>query len=661
MTTGNKQRISARAGFWLVMFFLLLLSFQPARSAAESTKEFDPHPLRPADTSSPRDTLRSFNTSITEAMQAWRAGEPRQVILVPGHRALETFDFSQLPGRGRLAKEIETVLFLKEILDRIELPPDDEIPGAEELADKDKALSRWTIPDTRITIAKVEEGPRAGEFLFAAETVRRLEEFYGRAKDLPYKPGALIGIYEDFAHSPGTIVPRSWATALPAWTKTVVLGEALWQWLAFAILVVAAFLLVWSLLRWGHRWDERHRNAGALMRFGAPLSVFAGILVVYVSRLLLLYELRLISDMWIALSFALWTLIFAGVGWLIVLITSRVADAINEARRVKEGSIDSQLVRILLRLLSLFILVFLVIYAANFFGIPLTPVVASLGVGGLAIALAVRPTLENIIGGLTLFADKPVRIGDYCRFGDESGTVEEIGLRSTRLRKRDDTLVSVPNADFSQRELTNHTRRRRRLYRTTLGLRYETTPEQLRYVIAKLREMLLGHPKVSPDWLHVRFDGFGAYSLDIEMFAYIRVKPWLEYRAIREDINLRIMDIIKEAGTGFAFPSQTAYLGRDTGLDAERGHEAETRVREWRSKGQLPFPEFDEGLRWEKQDILDYPPEGSPEYKPRAGLSDPRPEVQASPPEPQPPPPAEPKRAGRWFGFGKKRSRPATR
>jgi MscS family membrane protein len=220
-------------------------------------------------------------------------------------------------------------------------------------------------------------------------------------------------------------------------------------------------------------------------------------------------------------------------------------------------------VQTILRLLTLVGLVVLIIYAADFLGVPLTPVVAGLGVGGLAIALAVRPTLENIIGGLTLFADKPVRIGDFCRFGSELGTVEEIGLRSTRLRRLDDMLVSVPNADFSQRELTNYSRCRQRLYRTTLGLRMGTTPAQLRAALDGLREMLADHPDVSPDWLHVRFHGFGAYALEVEIFAYVRTPDWLEYRAIREDINLRIMEVIEAARTRLAFPSQTAYLGRD--------------------------------------------------------------------------------------------------
>lgn len=137
--------------------------------------------------------------------------------------------------------------------------------------------------------------------------------------------------------------------------------------------------------------------------------------------------------------------------------------------------------------------------------------------------------------------------------------------------------------------------------------------------------MLMGHPKVSPDQLHVRFAGFGAYSLDIKLFAYIRTRGWLSYQAIVEDINLRIMDIVAEAGTGFAFPSQTTYLGRDAGLDTERGRQVEARVRAWRSEGQLPFPDFDADLLKAKQDVLDYPPVGSPGYTPPTGSSQARP------------------------------------
>ena len=219
-----------------------------------------------------------------------------------------------------------------------------------------------------------------------------------------------------------------------------------------------------------------------------------------------------------------------------------------------------------------------------------------------------------MIGGFTLFADRPVKVGDYCRFGEQEGTVVDIGLRSTRLRLRDDTLVSVPNASFAQMELHNQSERRQRLYRPIIGLRYETTTEQLRYVLAKLREMLIAHPEVAVDPMFVRFMGFGAYSLDIEMFANTKANNWLEYRAIREDINFRIMDIVKEAGTGFAFPSQTNYFTRDGGLDAEQQREAEQQVEFWRSRDKLPFPEFESEDQQQTEDTLDYPPKGSPDY-----------------------------------------------
>jgi MscS family membrane protein len=150
-----------------------------------------------------------------------------------------------------------------------------------------------------------------------------------------------------------------------------------------------------------------------------------------------------------------------------------------------------------------------------------------------------------------------------------------------------------------------------------LQLRYETTPDQLRYVITRLRELLLGHPMVSPDPARVRFVGFAAYSLDVEIFAYLRCVSQDTFLAVQEDLLLRMADIVSEAGSGFAFPSQTAYLARDTGLDAERTATAESRVSQRRAVGKLPFPEFEEEERDRLEDILDYPPKGSHGYQPR--------------------------------------------
>jgi MscS family membrane protein len=247
-------------------------------------------------------------------------------------------------------------------------------------------------------------------------------------------------------------------------------------------------------------------------------------------------------------------------------------------------------------------------------------VVAGLGVGGIAIALAAQNTIEHFIGSLNLFADHPVRVGDLCRYGEDPtpdwkriGIVESIGLRSTRIRGFDDSVTTIPNGDFSKMHLVNYSVRSRTLLSTVVGLRYETTDDQLRFLLVALRDMLLGHPRVIDDQPNVRFAGFGDFALQVEIRADINTKDLIEFRAIREDIFLRIMKIVKDAGTGFAFPSRTVYHARDDGLDAERQQLAEAQVRAWCSAQELPFPNFTDDYRKKIRDTLDYPPEGSPE------------------------------------------------
>jgi MscS family membrane protein len=434
----------------------------------------------------------------------------------------------------------------------------------------------------------------------------------------------------------------------PDWAFDEYFENPLWQWIGAALAVILAVLVVWQIYRLGKYWDDRHREASVWLQFGKPVAVVALIAIALFVNKLIDNGINISGSAAEFTDLALQVVLFGAATWGAFLLLNRVAAGIIHAQQMRPKGIDSQLVRIGFRLLSIFAVVYLLVAAADAVGIPIAPLIAGLGVGGLAIALAVRPTLENVIGGLILFADKPVRIGDFCRYGDQIGTVEQIGLRSTRVRSLERTIVTIPNAEFSQMQLDNFAARDQRLLKTILQLRYETTPEQLRYVLAELRKMLLGHPMVTPDPARVRFVAFGAYSLDLEVFAYLRCQDQNDFLAIQEDIFLRMADIVKDAGSGFAFPSQTHYHRRDTGLDAERGQQATERVEDWRTKGNLPFPEFDKGLRWEMEDTLDYPPQGSPGYTPRAGLSE-------TPPEPQPSPPTEPKRRGRRLGFAAKR------
>jgi MscS family membrane protein len=220
--------------------------------------------------------------------------------------------------------------------------------------------------------------------------------------------------------------------------------------------------------------------------------------------------------------------------------------------------------------------------------------------------------VENFIGSLNVYADRPVRVGELCRYGAAIGFVEEIGLRSTRIRGLDRTVTTVPNADFSKMHIINLSRRDRMLMRTTLGLRYETSEEQLRFVLAKLRELLVAHPRIAASPVRARFKSYGDSSLNVEIYAYVTTNDYNEFLAIREDILLRMKDIVEEAGTGFAFPSRTVYQARDNGLDSERTKAAEAAVEAWRAAHDLPFPEFGKARLEKLRDTLAYPPDGSP-------------------------------------------------
>ena len=160
--------------------------------------------------------------------------------------------------------------------------------------------------------------------------------------------------------------------------------------------------------------------------------------------------------------------------------------------------------------------------------------------------------------------------------------------------------------------IVNLTSRDRMVFRPTLALRYETSFDQLRLVLARLRELLIAHPRFTDDPARVRFAGFGKNSLNLEILAYVNTSDWNEYLAIQEDLDLRILQIVEEVGTGFATPSRP-YIARDSGIDHERQQAAANQVRDWISDQSLPFPDFPDEQRKQIKDTLDYPPEGSPD------------------------------------------------
>ncbi|MEA3413536.1 MAG: mechanosensitive ion channel family protein [Pseudomonadota bacterium] len=578
----------------------------------------DNTPLAPPDTSSPRATMQSFQR-INEKAQG-SLGDidqtSRQLIEKVTDEAMRCLDLSAVP-RERVDDEgEEAAILLQEILDRIEIPDDSSIPDAAQV--KDAGLTRWTLPDTEITVAKVAEGPREGEWLFSPETIKRLNEFYRKVADHPYREDALWGsagpaggLYDYYLLLPEPSLPSEWVENLPGWSKTIYLEQPVWKWGGSLLVVAAGIFLFITIFRLSRRTSRaKSKQPGVRWyRLAAPLS---GAAIAYLVDYLIDEQISAAGRVDAIIEIVTLGIAIVCLSWAAIVLGEVLSEWIVSSPRIDPRGLDASIVSIIARVVSLAIAVWVLVQGAEHLGLSLIPLLAGLGVGGLAIALAVRPTFENLIGGLILFIDKPVRVGERCRFAEQLGDVEEIGLRSTRVRTLDDTIISVPNAEFSQLQLENVSRRRRTLFRTVLGLRYETSAEQLRYILVEIRRMLVAHSKVSRQRLRARFIRFGDYSLDVEVFAYVRTRDWDEYWGIQEDLNLRIMDIIEASGSGFAFPSQTAYLTRDTGLNSEQTKKAEDQVEAWRAQGKLPFPELDDQDIRSIEDTLSYPPEGSP-------------------------------------------------
>jgi MscS family membrane protein len=194
-------------------------------------------------------------------------------------------------------------------------------------------------------------------------------------------------------------------------------------------------------------------------------------------------------------------------------------------------------------------------------GINVTALVASLGIGGLAFALAAKDTAANLFGSFSLLADKSIRIGEWIKVSGVEGTVETIGMRTTKIRSFQKSLITVPNHIVANNPIENFSRRGIRRIKMHIGLTYSTNSTQIIKIMADIKKMLKGHEGISQsDSLMVNFDTFGDSSLNIFIYTFTKTANWAKYLEIREDVNLKIMKIVEDNGSSFAFPSQSIYV-----------------------------------------------------------------------------------------------------
>lgn len=483
--------------------------------------------------------------------------------------AARTLDLSALPEAEREAAGPVLAQRLKRVLDRalwVDLDALSDDPAGD--------LSEPEVPSDRERVGVVDL-PEDGRVEVLLERVR---EDGARVWKVSSRTVARVPeLYAVFGYGP----LEDW---LPEpFFELALLDVQLWQWLGLALLVLVAWALSWLLSRVAVAAirplarrsltdvdDRLIENGAPPLHFLIALGVFTvGVLAL---KLAVPAERFLLHTVQALVVFA--------VVWLAFRLVD-IGSHWSRDRLSERGQVAAIAMLPLARKgVKLFLAALGVLAVLQNVGVNVTALVAGLGVGGLAIALAAQKTIENLFGGMTLVVDQPVRVGDFCRFGTQVGTVEAIGLRSTRIRTPDRTLISVPNAEFSELQLETFAARDRIRLLHKLGLRYETTPEQLRSVLAGLSGLLDEHPKVLPDPSRVRFVGLGASSLDVEVFAYVDTADFNEYLAVQEELLLRMIEIVHAAGSDLAFPSQTLYLGRDTGLGGEQGRAGEDDERE---------------------------------------------------------------------------------
>jgi MscS family membrane protein len=394
-----------------------------------------------------------------------------------------------------------------------------------------------------------------------------------------------------------------------------VAGAPVGHWLAMLTLAGLAYLLAFLAVRsvlvllrrcWKrHETDTRHVVDAFELPVRLYLAVWAYVFAVQKTGISIVARQDLsrpvIIVAWISLALFLWKLIDV------------VAEASEKKliARGKYGALSG--VQFFRRMAKFFFLAIALFVSLDTIGIDVTAALAALGIGGIALAFGAQKTVENFIGSIMVIFDQPVRIGDFCKVGDIMGTIEDIGMRSTRIRTLERTIVTIPNGDFSSQRIDNFAHRdRMRLY-TKLFLRLDTSPDQIRYLLVEIRAMLFAHPRMDASTANTRLVGWTQDALEIEVTGAVPTANFDDFMEVREDIYLRVLEIVRNAGAVLAMPVPTGLPGSGESDPAreEFRTKAERQVRDWIAGGRLQLPKFDPEEIARLKNSLDYPPRGA--------------------------------------------------
>ena len=527
--TASDKRVKAVRRTAIATLILLLSAAVWAQlgTPKPATPETQPEPLKdPLGRSTPRRALLGFLTTV-------RRGNA-EIAALYLNTSLRGADAQALAHK--LAVVLDRRLPAR--LDQISDQPEGSVPDPLR-PDEDVIGTIFTSKgDLDILVERIDRGKAGKVWLFSQETLKSIPD-----------------VYEELSTPPVEKV-------LPEFlVKTRLLSIPLFEWLAVFIGMPLFYLLSGLLNRLvsvavGVLGRHFFRNLGRQDAQALPPPIRLLLLALSIYWLLSRVGLPLLArQFWFTTARII---VIVACTWLLVLFT-RWGERYLVARRASMSG-SAAVLRLIRRMINGLFLLAGLLFALHHFGVNPTAALAGLGVGGIAVALAAQKTLENVIAGISLIADQAVRVGDTLKIGDILGTVEDVGLRSTRIRTLDRTLVSVPNGQIANMSLETLSARDKFWFHPLVGLRYETTPAQLHSAITGMYKLLTEHSRVDSSSVRVRFLRLSAFSLDVDIFAYVLAPDWNDFITIQEELLLSVMNIVKEAGTEIAFPSQTVYL-----------------------------------------------------------------------------------------------------
>ncbi|HUO60541.1 MAG TPA: mechanosensitive ion channel family protein [Candidatus Acidoferrales bacterium] len=580
-----------RTALWVVLTCLLACVAVPANAQVSNLKALaingkatTPTPTDPLGRTTPRATLINF-------MQAAQRGDTGKAI-----------EFLQVPhqyagDREKFVQDLQLLLDRAWVGHVTQVSDSPEPSYSPSLPENHERAGVFNVQGKEVELQLVRvDDPNGHVWLIAWSTLLRVGDLASE-----------VQAQELEGHMPRPLVQYS-LFDLPLWVWLVFVAAVPIALLAGWIAVLIVRAPVWVLRKFQHHAAESITWNTIRLPVVMFATAFAHVAVMSRVRTPLLFRIYygrvLLTVLIIAAAWLAWDLVSA---W-----TRRTH------RQMSDPNDRSALSLVLLghRLLKAGIAVVAVIAALANMGVDLTTALAGVGLGGIVVALAAQKTIENLFGGVSVLTDRVIRVGDYCRIGDKAGTVEDIGLRSTRLRTVERTQVSIPNGALANVNVENLSLRDKILIQLKIGLHYETTATQLQVVLAELRAMLYAHPKIETKTARVRLIGLADNAFSVELFAYGLTREYEQFLAIQEDVLLRVTQIVSNAGATFAFPSRTLYVSRDSAPDDERIAHTEALMEKWKAQNQVPFPDYAPESIAQMSDTIEYPPAQSA-VKPR--------------------------------------------